>query len=196
MNSKRTLSVFGLSAVAALGLSGCVATADQVAGGDDAGGDSKGEVTIAEFSGWEEGIATSELWKVVLEEQGYEVTIEPVDAAAVFQGLADGDYDFTTDVWEPVTHASYLEKYGDQIPVVGVDNVPGSTALEDHDLPRECVLAFGQEGPGLTPDLVDVCDVVLHITQFGSTRSINAGAAAAIAMHEWVRRHVLGQEVR
>ncbi len=82
-----------------------------------------------------------------------------------------------------------------RIPLVGVDNLPGSLPIETHDLPRECVLVFGQEGPGLSEEMRAHCDVVLHIEQFGSTRSINAGAAAAIAMHAWVRRHVFGQAV-
>lgn len=84
---------------------------------------------------------------------------------------------------------------GGRIPLVGIDNLPGSVGLETHDLPRECVLVLGQEGPGLTPEVLEACDVVLHIEQFGSTRSINAGAAAAIAMHAWVRRHVFDQHV-
>ena len=78
---------------------------------------------------------------------------------------------------------------GRGIPLIGIDNVPGSRAIETHDLPRACVLVFGQEGPGLTEEARAACEVVLHITQFGSTRSINAGAAAAIAMHSWVRQH-------
>ena len=82
---------------------------------------------------------------------------------------------------------------GDGIPLIGVDNVPGSVPLETFELPRECVLVLGQEGPGLTPEMLAACTVVLHVEQFGSTRSINAGAAAAIAMHAWVRRHVFGQ---
>jgi tRNA G18 (ribose-2'-O)-methylase SpoU len=77
--------------------------------------------------------------------------------------------------------------------LVGIDNLPGSLPLETHDLPRACVLVFGQEGPGLSEAMRAQCDVVLHIEQFGSTRSINAGAAAAIAMHAWVRRHVFDQ---
>jgi tRNA G18 (ribose-2'-O)-methylase SpoU len=81
------------------------------------------------------------------------------------------------------------------IPLIGIDNLPGSVPLETHDLPRECVLVFGQEGPGLSPGMREVCDVVLHIEQFGSTRSINAGAAAAVAMHAWIRRHVFDQRL-
>ena len=75
------------------------------------------------------------------------------------------------------------------LPLLGVDNMSGSVAMDSYELPRACMLLFGQEGPGLTPAAQNAVEVVLHIRQFGSTRSINAGAAAAIAMHEWVRRH-------
>ena len=75
------------------------------------------------------------------------------------------------------------------IPLVGIDNLPGSVAIEGYALPSACVLVFGQEGPGLSPMMREACEVVLHITQYGSTRSINAGAAAAIAMHSWVLQH-------
>jgi tRNA G18 (ribose-2'-O)-methylase SpoU len=77
--------------------------------------------------------------------------------------------------------------------LVGVDNLPGSVPLETTDLPRECVLLFGQEGTGLSDGARAVCDVTVSIAQYGSTRSINVGAAAAIAMHAWVRRHTFGQ---
>jgi len=80
----------------------------------------------------------------------------------------------------------------EHLPLLGVDNLPGALALETYDLPRACVLLFGQEGPGLTAAARQVCGGVLTIAQFGSTRSINAGAAAAIAMHAWVRRHAFG----
>ena len=76
--------------------------------------------------------------------------------------------------------------------VVGVDNLPGSVPLEETRLPRQCVLLLGQEGPGLSAAAREGADLVCSIAQFGSTRSINAGAAAAIAMHTWVRQHVLG----
>ncbi|GAB3207732.1 rRNA methylases [Marinactinospora thermotolerans DSM 45154] len=81
----------------------------------------------------------------------------------------------------------------EDLPVIGVDNLPGSVPLETYPLPRACVLVFGQEGPGLSEEARSVCRAVLSIAQFGSTRSINAGAAAAIAMHAWVRAHVYGQ---
>jgi tRNA G18 (ribose-2'-O)-methylase SpoU len=77
---------------------------------------------------------------------------------------------------------------GEGLPPVGVDNTDRSLPLEGYDLPQACVLLFGQEGAGLSDAAVAACDVVLHIRQFGSTRSINAGAAAAIAMHAWITR--------
>lgn len=80
----------------------------------------------------------------------------------------------------------------ERLPLIGIDNLPGSKPIETYDLPKRCVLVFGQEGPGLTPAMQEACVDVLHIEQFGSTRSINAGAAAAIAMHVWVLRHVHG----
>ena len=83
--------------------------------------------------------------------------------------------------------------HAEGLAVIGIDNLPGSVALETFDLPRACVLVFGQEGPGLSEPMRAECEAVLHSEQFGSTRSINAGAAAAIAMHAWVRRHVFDQ---
>lgn len=79
--------------------------------------------------------------------------------------------------------------------VLGVDNLPGAVPLETYDLPERCVLLFGQEGPGLSGEARDGADAVLSIAQYGSTRSINAGAAAAIAMHAWIRQHRFGQRL-
>lgn len=73
--------------------------------------------------------------------------------------------------------------------VVAVDNTPGSQRLETADLPRDCVLLFGQEGPGVSDHAQDHADLTVSIAQFGSTRSINAGVAAGIAMHAWIRQH-------
>nr|WP_155859569.1 TrmH family RNA methyltransferase [Cellulomonas sp. KRMCY2] len=75
------------------------------------------------------------------------------------------------------------------LPLVGVDNLPGSVPIDDYPLPRACVLLFGQESVGLSDAAREACVDVLHIRQFGSTRSINAGAAAAIAMYAWIGRH-------
>jgi tRNA G18 (ribose-2'-O)-methylase SpoU len=78
---------------------------------------------------------------------------------------------------------------GAGLTVVAVDNVPGAARLEETALPRECLLVFGQEGPGVTDEIKAGAAATVSIAQFGSTRSINAGVAAGIAMHAWIRRH-------
>lgn len=100
-----------------------------------------------------------------------------------------------TDRYQHVVHHPSVASFGswassEGLVIVGVDNVPGAVPLETRGLPRECVLLFGQEGPGLSVDAVRACDHIVEITQFGSTRSINSSAAAAITMHSWIRQHV------
>lgn len=73
--------------------------------------------------------------------------------------------------------------------VLGIDNVPGSRPIESTQLPRDCLLIFGQEGPGLSAEAAGICAATLSIAQYGSTRSINAGVAAGIAMHTWIGQH-------
>ena len=104
-----------------------------------------------------------------------------------------------TDRYQHVRHhpqladlAAYAEQHG--LAVIGIDNLPGSVPLETYELPTDCILLFGQEGPGLTEAAHASCTDVLSIAQFGSTRSINASAAAAIAMHAWIRRHTFNQK--
>jgi len=74
------------------------------------------------------------------------------------------------------------------LPIVAVDNLPGAAPIDGAALPRASLLLFGQEGPGLSPEALAAASQHVEIRQFGSTRSINAAAAAAIVMHEWVRR--------
>jgi tRNA G18 (ribose-2'-O)-methylase SpoU len=73
--------------------------------------------------------------------------------------------------------------------VVAVDNVPGAARLEHSTLPRDCLMIFGQEGPGITEDAKAGAELTVSIAQFGSTRSINAAVAAGIAMHAWIGQH-------
>ncbi|MFG1928244.1 TrmH family RNA methyltransferase [Cryptosporangium sp. NPDC048952] len=79
----------------------------------------------------------------------------------------------------------------EQLPVIGIDNLPGAVPLETVELPRACVFLFGQEGPGLSDEARAGLDLVCSIAQFGSTRSINAGVASGIAMHAWIRRYAV-----
>jgi len=105
-----------------------------------------------------------------------------------------------TDRYQHVRHHEDLAAFAawahdDGLEVVGIDNLPGSVPLESARLPHACVLLFGQEGPGLSAQAHAAAGTVCSIAQFGSTRSINAGAAAAVAMHTWVRQHVVGHEL-
>jgi tRNA G18 (ribose-2'-O)-methylase SpoU len=100
-----------------------------------------------------------------------------------------------TDRYQHVRHHNTVEEFvawatSEHLPVIAIDNVPGCQQIEKSSLPESCVLLFGQEGPGLSEAAIAASEVVLEITQFGSTRSINASAAAAITMHSWVMQHV------
>lgn len=95
-----------------------------------------------------------------------------------------------TDRYLSVFHHPSVTDFGDQLAadnyvVIGVDNLPGAMPLEPYELPQRTCLVFGSEGPGLTEELVAICKDLVSITQYGSTRSLNAGAAAAIAMYHW-----------
>jgi tRNA G18 (ribose-2'-O)-methylase SpoU len=78
---------------------------------------------------------------------------------------------------------------GGPVPLLGIDNLPGSDHLETMEIPRRVCFLFGQEGPGLSEGAREMCEGTFSIAQFGSTRSINASAAGAIAMHSWIRQH-------
>ena len=99
-----------------------------------------------------------------------------------------------TDRYQHVRHVpsvTELSAYaaGAGYTVVGIDNMPGAQPIETADLPLRTLFLFGQEGPGLTDEAHDGAAMTLSIAQYGSTRSINAGVAAGIAMHAWIRRH-------
>ena len=76
------------------------------------------------------------------------------------------------------------------VPIIGIDNLPVSKQMENYPLPEKCVLFFGQEGAGMSDEAVGICQVVLAIQQYGSTRSMNASAAGAIAMYAWAMQHL------
>ena len=104
-----------------------------------------------------------------------------------------------TDRYQHILHHPTVEEFvewsktandGKAMPIIAIDNVPGCNQLESYKLPETCVLLFGQEGPGLSDAAIAASKDVVEITQYGSTRSINASAAAAITMHQWVMQNV------
>lgn len=98
-----------------------------------------------------------------------------------------------TDRYQHLAHhdstADLLEfAAGAGLTVVAVDNIPGAVPIETTALPRDALLVFGQEGPGISEDTRSGADLTVSIAQFGSTRSVNAAVAAGIAMHTWIRQ--------
>ena len=101
-----------------------------------------------------------------------------------------------TDRYQHIHHHPDLDSLRafaaeNELALVAVDNTPGAQRLERVELPRRCVLLFGQEGPGLSAEAQADATSVCSIAQLGSTRSINAGVASGIAMHAWIRQHAL-----
>jgi tRNA G18 (ribose-2'-O)-methylase SpoU len=99
-----------------------------------------------------------------------------------------------TDRYQHLRHHDDIDQLlehaaASNLTVVAVDNSPGALPLETTPLPQDCLLLFGQEGPGLTARARKGATMTVSIAQFGSTRSINAGVAAGIAMHAWIRQH-------
>jgi tRNA G18 (ribose-2'-O)-methylase SpoU len=99
-----------------------------------------------------------------------------------------------TDRYQHILHHATVEEFVQwarvkELPIIAIDNVPGSVPIESFALPAACILLFGQEGPGLSEAAVEAADATVEITQYGSTRSLNASAAAAVAMHAWITQH-------
>jgi tRNA G18 (ribose-2'-O)-methylase SpoU len=99
-----------------------------------------------------------------------------------------------TDRYQHILHHATVEEFVQwarvkELPIIAIDNVPGSVPIESFPLPAACILLFGQEGPGLSEGAIEAADAVVEITQYGSTRSMNASAAAAVAMHAWITQH-------
>ena len=102
-----------------------------------------------------------------------------------------------TDRYQHVVHHPSVADFrawceAEGLPIIAVDNVGDAVPVDRADLPERCVFLFGQEGPGLTDDALAAADSHVEITQYGSTRSLNASAAGAVVMYEWVRRHAAG----
>lgn len=153
---KRILTgALALGAASALALSGCAAdtSAEALDNGDQQ------DLTIAVFNGWDEGIAASELWKAILEEQGYSVELEYADVAPVYSGLTTDDYDVVLDTWLPITHQDYIDEYGDDLVDLGAWNEDAKlTIAVNEDAPIDSLEelaanadAFGNRLIGIEP---------------------------------------------
>lgn len=121
------------------------------------------------------------------------------DAARRSADTADADHDNTdhdnTDhdktANDNVDHANVTAQPCEGR-VIALDIIPGAVPIETYQFPERCLMLFGAEGPGLSSKALELADDVVYISQFGSVRSINAGAAAAVAMHCWIVQHGRG----
>ena len=100
-----------------------------------------------------------------------------------------------TDKYLTVVHHPTIEDFAKYcadkaLPIIGIDNVDSSIEMESYQMPEKCVLLFGQEGAGMSEEGIAACQVLLAIRQYGSTRSMNASAAGAIAMYHWALQNL------
>jgi len=118
----------GAAAALAVGLTACSVESEDGGEESDNGIDfglpeGEGEITIGVIPGWDEGIVATELWRQALTSAGYDVTVEEIgEAGLLFEAVASGDVDLYLDTWLPVTHASYMDEYGDQLEMLGAWN--------------------------------------------------------------------------
>ncbi|WP_406513423.1 ABC transporter permease/substrate binding protein [Streptomyces sp. NBC_00161] len=92
------------------------------------GGIGKGRKISIGYIPWDEGIASTYLWKELLERRGFRVEAKQLELGALFTGMAGGQVDFQTDAWLPVTQAQYWEKYGNKLDDLG--SWYGPTSIE------------------------------------------------------------------
>ncbi|MFD6137658.1 glycine betaine ABC transporter substrate-binding protein [Isoptericola sp. NPDC056618] len=160
MNTRHTRRIAAAGGTLALALSLAACGSDDGGSSSSDGGDEK-EITIGIPSGWDEGIAVSNLWAKVLEEKGYEVETKTADIGVVFTGLAGGDMDVLFDTWLPITHADYVEKFGDDISDLG-------TWYDDAKL----TIAVNEDSPAQT-----IGDLAKYADDYGNKLvGIEAGA--------------------
>ena len=104
-----------------------------------------------------------------------------------------------TDKYLHITYLATTEEFVEKMrnegrEIIAIDNIPGSVNMSQTSLPKHAVLVFGQEGPGISAGLAGAADQIVAIEQFGSTRSINVGAAATVAMYCWLQQNVLAEK--
>lgn len=105
-----------------------------------------------------------------------------------------------TDKYMNIEHHSSVEGFVSRMnresrAITAIDILPGAKPLSETDLPEKTVLVFGGEGPGLSKEMQQSASQIVMIEQFGSTRSVNVGVAAGIAMYIWVQQNVLTHHI-
>ncbi|MBV1937601.1 ABC transporter permease/substrate binding protein [Streptomyces sp. BV286] len=124
-----TVAVVGVVVLALVaGGMGIFGSGDSETAASDADNVGQGKKISIGYIPWDEGVASTFLWKEILEQRGYEVDVKQFDAGPLYTSLAQGDIDFQTDSWLPTTHEQYWKKYGKQLDDLG--SWYGPTSLE------------------------------------------------------------------
>lgn len=120
---KKILSIAALGVAASLTLAGCSgdgAGGTGGTGGDDSASGDKGTITLGFLPSWTDGLSTAYLLQDQLEKLGYTVEMKTLtEAGPLYTGLAQGDVDIYPSAWPELTHASYMDTYGDDIEDLG-----------------------------------------------------------------------------
>lgn len=146
----------------------------------DAGDDAKKDIKVGVFNGWDESFATAHLLKAALESDGYTVELQPLDAGPAFTALAQGDIDVVTDGWLPLTHADYLEQYGDDIEATGCwyDNAKLTIAVNE-DSPAQSIADLKDNADAYGKRIVGI------EAGAGLTRTTEEAAIPTYGLEDW-----------
>lgn len=142
--------------------------------------DSDRTVTLAAFNGWDESFAATHLMKNVLEDAGYSVDIQALDAGPGYTGLARGDVDVLMDTWLPLTHADYLEQYHEDIDANGCwyDNAKLTIAVND-DSPAHSIADLADMGDDYGRRLIGIEPGA------GLTKATKESAIPTYGLEDW-----------
>ncbi|MFC6326104.1 glycine betaine ABC transporter substrate-binding protein [Microbacterium koreense] len=122
MNKRHLTAALALGAAATLTLAGCAGGSDDNSGDTDAGGsmESCDTITLGFLPSWTDGLSTAYLLDNQLTKLGYTVEMETLtEAGPLYTGLSQGDVDIYPSAWPELTHASYMEQFGDGIEDLG-----------------------------------------------------------------------------
>lgn len=198
----KAVSLILIASLVLVFFGGCANASKSPSSSVPAPAENKGTINIG-YVNWAECIAVSNLWKVILEDKGYEVTLTQLDVAPLFVGLAKGDIDFFMDGWLPITHATYWEEYKDSLEDYGIWYqepakiglvVPNYATINSIEALKGAAEQFNGQIIGIDPGAgimkateaaKEAYDLGLEIVQ-GSEPAMMAALDKAYSKNEWI----------
>lgn len=198
----KAVSLILIASLVLVFFGGCANASKSPSSSVPAPAENKGTINIG-YVNWAECIAVSNLWKVILEDKGYEVTLTQLDVAPLFVGLAKGDIDFFMDGWLPITHATYWEEYKDSLEDYGIWYqepakiglvVPNYATINSIEELKGAAEQFNGQIIGIDPGAgimkateaaKEAYDLGLEIVQ-GSEPAMMAALDKAYSKNEWI----------